>query len=200
LDSTTGTVIASVPVAPTGGWQTWTSLSTTLSAAATGVHRVYLTFTGAAGSDLGNLNWLQFQAGGSANAYSLRQAESYNTQSGTQLETTSDTGGGQDVGYITPGDWLAYDNVDFGSSSPASVTTRLASGATVSGTVQYRLDSTTGTVIATVTVNPTGGWQTWTSTTTPLSASATGIHRLYLTFTATTATDVVNLNWLQFAH
>jgi hypothetical protein len=200
LDSTTGTVIASVPVAPTGGWQTWTSLSTTLSAAATGVHRVYLTFTGAAGSDLGNVNWLQFQAGGTANAYNLRQAESYNTQSGTQLETTTDTGGGQDVGYITPGDWLAYDNVDFGSSSPASVTTRLASGATVSGTVQYRLDSTTGTVIATVTVNPTGGWQTWTSTTTPLSASATGIHRLYLTFTATTATDFVNLNWLQFTH
>ena len=186
-------------MAPTGGWQTWTSLSTPLSAAATGVHRVYVTFTGGGGADLGNLNWFQFQAGG-PNAYNVRQAESYNSQSGTQLETTSDTGGGQNVGYITPGDWLAYDNVDFGSTSPASVTTRLASGATVNGTVQYRLDSTTGTVIASVAVTPTGGWQSWTSRTTTLSATATGVHRVYLTFTGTAGADFVNLNWYQFNH
>jgi beta-glucosidase len=198
LDSTTGTVIASVPVSSTGGWQTWTSLTTTLSAAATGVHRVYLTFTGTAGGDLGNINWFQFQAG--ASAYGVRQAEIFSSQSGTQLETTSDVGGGQDVGWIAPGDWLAYDNVDFGSVSPASVTTRLASGATVSGTVQYRLDSTTGPVVATVAVNPTGGWQTWTSATTTLSAAATGVHLVYLTFTGTAGTDIGNLNWFQFNH
>ena len=95
-------------------------------------------------------------------AFTQIQAESYNAQSGTQLETTTDTGGGQNVGYIAPGDWLAYD-LDFGAASPASVTTRIASGATASGTIQYRLDSTTGPVIASVPVSRTGGWQTWTS-------------------------------------
>jgi beta-glucosidase len=197
LDSTTGPVIATVPVSPTGGWQTWRSTSATLSGSVTGVRRVYLTFTGTAGADLVNLNWLQFSSGG-ANAYTLRQAESFNSQSGTQLETTSDTGGGQNVGRIAPGDWLAYDNVDFGAASPGSVTTRIASGATVSGTIQYRLDSTTGPVIASVAVSPTGGWQSWTSAVTSLSGSATGVHRVFLTFTGTAGSDFTNINWFQF--
>ena len=40
------------------------------------------------------------------------------------------SGGGQNVGWIAPGDWLAYANVDFGSPTAISVTTRRASGAT----------------------------------------------------------------------
>jgi hypothetical protein len=104
------------------------------------------------------------------------------------------------VGYITPGDWLAYDNVDFGAASPATVSTRIASGATVSGTIQYRLDSTTGPIVASVPVNPTGGWQSWTTAVTTLSGSATGVHRLYLTFTGTAGSDFTNINWFQFNH
>jgi N-acetyl-beta-hexosaminidase len=126
-------------------------------------------------------------------AYTQIQAESYNNQT----ETTTDTGGGQDVGYITPGDWLGYTNVDFGTPTAASVTTRLASGAS-SGTIQYRLDSTTGPIIASVPVTSTGGWQTWTSTTTNLSGSATGVHTVFLTFAGTAGADFVNLNWFQF--
>jgi beta-glucosidase len=200
LDSTTGPIIASVPVSPTGGWQSWVSVVTALSGTATGVHRVYLTFTGSAGVDFVNLNWLQFQASGSGNAYTIRQAESFDSQSGTQLEATTDAGGGQDVGWIAPGDWLAYDNVDFGATSPASVTTRVASGATVSGTIQYRLDSTTGPIIASVPVSPTGGWQSWVSVVTALSGTATGAHRVYLTFTGTAGADFTNINWFQFNH
>src|SRR6266498_2542399 len=200
LDSTTGTVIATTGVSPTGGWQTWVSATSTLSAAATGVHRVYVTFTGTPGVDFVNVNWLQFQASGSGNAYTVRQAESFDSQSGTQLEATTDIGGGQNVGWIAPGDWLAYDNVDFGATSPASVTTRIASGAMVSGTIQYRLDSTTGTIIASVPVSSTGGWQSWTSAVTALSGTATGPHRIYLTFTGTAGADFTNVNWFQFTH
>ncbi|WP_433202648.1 family 20 glycosylhydrolase [Dactylosporangium sp. CS-047395] len=196
LDSATGPVIASAPVTSTGGWQTWTSTTTNLSGSATGVHRLYLTFTGSAGVDFVNLNWLQFTAGaGLPNAYGVRQAESFASQSGIQTEACTDTGGGQNVGYVSPGDWLAYSNVDFGSATAVSVTTRLASGAS-NGTVQYRLDSTTGPVIASVPVSSTGGWQAWISTTTALSSSATGVHTVYLTFTGTA--DFVNLNWFQF--
>ncbi|WP_432841817.1 carbohydrate-binding protein [Dactylosporangium sp. CA-092794] len=94
-----------------------------------------------------------------------------------------------------PGDWLGYTNVDFGTPTAASVTTRLASGAS-SGTIQYRLDSTTGPIIATVPVpvTSTGGWQTWTN----LSGPATGVHTVFLTFTGTAGTDFVNLNWFRF--
>ncbi len=200
LDSTTGPVIASVPVSSTGGWQNWTTATTTLTGTATGVHRVYLTFAGASGADFVNLNWLQFVAGGAGgNAYAVRQAESYNSQSGTQLESTSDTGGGQNVGWIAQGDWLAYDNVDFGDVSAVSVTTRVASASSVTGTLQYRLDSTTGPIIASVPLSSTGGWQSWTSRVTTLSGPATGVHRVYITFTGGGGQDLTNVNWFQFS-
>jgi len=197
LDSTTGPIVASVPVSNTGGWQSWTTNTTTLSGSATGVHRLFMTFTGT-GGDFVNINHFQFQTGGQLpNAYNVRQAESFSSQSGTMLETTSDTGGGQNVGWIAPGDWLAYSNMDFGSTSAVRVLTRIASGATASGTIQYRLDSTTGPIIASVNVSNTGGWQSWTTNTTTLSGSATGVHTVFITFTGTGG-DFTNINWFQF--
>jgi beta-glucosidase len=198
LDSTTGPIIASVPVSNTGGWQSWGSVTTTLSGSATGVHTVYITFTGS-GGDFVNLNWFQFaRAAGTRDPYQVMQAESHSSQSGTQTEPTSDAGGGLNVGWIAPGDWLAYSNVDFGTPTATTVTTRRASGSTATGTIQYRLDSTTGPIIASVPVSNTGGWQSWGSVTTTLSGSATGVHTVYITFTGSGG-DFVNLNWFQFA-
>jgi beta-glucosidase len=131
-------------------------------------------------------------------AYQQIQSESFTTQSGTQNETTTDTGGGIDVGHIAAGDWLGYGNLDFGPGA-ASVTTRLASGASVTGTIQYRLDSITGPIVASVPVSNTGGWQTWVSRSTNLTGTATGVHALFVTFTTSGAGDLVNLNWFQFA-
>ena len=198
LDSTTGPVIASVAITNTGGWQSWGSVTTTLSGSATGVHTVYLTFTGS-GGDFVNVNWFQFGRSSNRDPYSLTQAESFSSQSGTQLENTSDTGGGQNVGWIAPGDWLAYATMDFGATAAATVTTRRASGATATGTVQYRLDSTTGPIVASVAISNTGGWQSWGSVTTTLSGTATGVHTLFITFTGSGG-DFVNLNWFQFGH
>jgi hypothetical protein len=56
-------------------------------------------------------------AGGGVSAFTTVQAEAYSSQSGTQTESTGDTGGGQDVGYLANGDWLGYGGVDFGSGS-----------------------------------------------------------------------------------
>ena len=131
-------------------------------------------------------------------AYAVLQAESFGSQTGVQLETTTDTGGGQDVGFIAPGDSITYPGVDFGSSSALRVITRRASGATATGTVQYRLDSATGPIVASVPISNTGGWQVWGSVTTNLSASVTGVHSVVITFTGSGG-DFVNLNWFQFA-
>jgi len=130
-------------------------------------------------------------------AYAITEAESFGSQSGIQLESTSDTGGGQNVGFIAPGDWIAYPDLDFGSATAARVTTRRASGATTTGTVQYRLDSTTGPIIASVPISNTGGWQTWGSVTTNLAASVTGVHTVFITFTGAGG-EFANLNWFQF--
>jgi arabinoxylan arabinofuranohydrolase len=64
LDSVNGTLIGTCAVAPTGGWQTWSTVTTSISGAS-GVHDLYLKFTGGAGN-LFNLNWWQFQFGGGA--------------------------------------------------------------------------------------------------------------------------------------
>lgn len=134
----------------------------------------------------------------SQNAYALIGASYYDEQRGTQVERCTDSGCGQNVGYLTPGDYVAYADVDFGATPPTSVTTRLASGSTASGTLQYRLDSPTGPLVATVSAASTGGWQTWTSRTATASG-ATGVHRLYLVATGGTGGDLANVNWFQFA-
>jgi beta-glucosidase len=132
------------------------------------------------------------------NPYAMIQAESFGSQQGIMLENTTDTGGGQNVGFIAPGDWIAYPGLDFGSPTALRVTTRRASGSNTTGTVQYRLDSTTGPIIASVPVSNTGGWQTWGSVTTNLTQSVTGVHTLFITFTGPGG-EFVNLNWFQFA-
>jgi hypothetical protein len=118
--------------------------------------------------------------------------------SGVQLETTADTGGGQDVGYIANGDWVQYNNVDFGSTGLNQITARVASGATSSGAIEVRLDALTNAPVGTVAVAPTGGWQTWLSNTGTI-ASTTGVHTVFLRFADTASTEnFLNLNWFTF--
>jgi beta-glucanase (GH16 family) len=139
--------------------------------------------------------------GGGGSAYGTIQAESDNAQSGTQTETTTDTGGGQDVGYIANGDWLEYDNVDFGSTAAAQFKARVASGAAggVSGLVEVRLDSRSNAPIGSFAVGNTGGWQNWQTVPANISG-VTGKHTVYLTFTSGQPADFVNVNWFTFTH
>jgi Beta-1,3-glucanase/Carbohydrate binding module (family 6) len=138
--------------------------------------------------------------GGNVSAYSTIQAESYSAQSGTTTENCSDSGGGSDVGYISNGDWLKFSSVDFGSASPTQFKARLASGADagVSGAVQVRLDSTSGTKIAEINIANNGGWQNWQTVPANIVASATGVHDVYLVFSSGSGADFTNLNWFTF--
>jgi glucosylceramidase len=59
LDSPTGTLVGTCEIEPeTGGWQTWVSKACSITGA-TGVHTLYLVFTGATGN-LFSLNWFKF--------------------------------------------------------------------------------------------------------------------------------------------
>ena len=118
------------------------------------------------------------------------QGSSYSSESGLQTETTSDTTGGYDLGYITNGANAVYNNVDFGTSV-SQVSVREASD-TSGATATFYLDSPTGTPIATVTLPGTGGWQIWQTVTASVSG-ASGVHNLYIVFTSG-----ANLNWFQF--
>ncbi|WP_392675112.1 beta-1,3-glucanase family protein [Streptomyces sp. LN785] len=140
-------------------------------------------------------------SGTGTSAYSTIQAESYSSQSGTTTESCSDSGGGQDVGYIANGDWLKFSSLDFGSASPNQFQARIASGAAsgVSGAIQVRLDSTTGTKIAEIDFANNGGWQAWQTVPANIVASATGVHDVYLVFPGSSS-DFVNVNWFTFTH
>src|SRR5690606_40706442 len=54
-------------------------------------------------------------------------SESYTSMFGVQTENTSDTGGGQNVGWIDAGDWMAYASVTIPTSGSYRVEYRVAS-------------------------------------------------------------------------
>ena len=136
---------------------------------------------------------------GDRDAYSTIEAESYDDQSGTGTEATTDTGGGSDVGWIADGDWLLYRDVDFGSTPAKQFLARVASGAAggVSGLVEVRLDNRADAPVGTFSIADTGGWQSWRTVTANMSA-VTGVHDVYLTFTSAQPNDYVNVNWITF--
>jgi arabinoxylan arabinofuranohydrolase len=50
------------------------------------------------------------------------------------------------------------------------------------GTVEFHVGSTTGTLLATCSEPVTGGWQTWTTVSCPVTTTATGTQTLYAVF------------------
>ncbi|MFC5530555.1 carbohydrate-binding protein [Cohnella yongneupensis] len=191
IDSLTGTLAGTCTVPGTGGWQNWTTVSCNVSNI-TGVHTMYLKFTGGAGN-LFNILWFKFAA--SAVVFNQIEAESFNTQSGIQTEATSDTGGGLNVGFIDNGDYLSFNNINFGSSGATSVQMRVASNAS-GGNVEVRLDSLSGTLASTCAVPGTGGWQNWTTVNCAVT-TITGTHTVFLKFTGGTG-NLFNINWFKF--
>jgi glucosylceramidase len=72
LDSTTGALVGTCDIQPiTGSWQTWTSKACNITGA-TGVHTLYLVFTGSTGN-LFSLNWIKFHGTPSLNTAGWRQ-------------------------------------------------------------------------------------------------------------------------------
>ena len=128
-------------------------------------------------------------ASGSASAATTVtvQAESYAAQSGAQVEPTADSGGGQNVAYLANGDWLRYDNVDLGAAGPITFGARLASDSGTTGSIQVRTGSATGTVLASIPVASTGGWQTWVTTSAVANTHPTGAQSVFLTLTSAQA-------------
>jgi beta-glucosidase len=121
------------------------------------------------------------------------RAEHFDGQHGTQTEACDEPGCGQNVGWIAPGDFLHYDDLEFAGETSFSL--RLASGAS-SGVVELRLDALDGPLLATLPVAPTGGWTSWTTRTVAIP-STSGRHRLYLRFTGPGG-DFVNVMWFRF--
>jgi len=111
------------------------------------------------------------------------QAENYSAMSGIQTETCSE--GGLNVGWIDNGDWMDY-SVNPSSSGSYTINFRVASTGST-GICQIKSGST---VLATVNIPNTGGWQNWTTVSTSVNLTA-GSQTIRLQATG----PLWNINW-----
>ncbi|MEP2276727.1 MAG: carbohydrate-binding protein [Reichenbachiella sp.] len=120
------------------------------------------------------------------------EAEDYFEMYGLQTENTSDTGGGQNVGWIDGGDWAGYE-VDIPTTGAYTVSYRVASQ---NGGGQIQLEQFGGgTVFGSVNVSSTGGWQNWTTISHTVNLQA-GVQDLALAFPS----GGLNLNWIEISN
>ncbi|WP_240514915.1 MULTISPECIES: RICIN domain-containing protein [unclassified Flavobacterium] len=121
---------------------------------------------------------------------SLIQAEDYSAMSGIQVEATTDTGGGSNVGYTETGDWLAYNNINFPTTGSYLIEYRVASAVT-GGKLSSDLNG--GTIIlGNVDIPNTGGWQNWQTVTQTVNVNAgTYNFGIYIQNTG------MNINWIR---
>lgn len=106
-----------------------------------------------------------FDAGGEGVAYHDTDAANnggqYRPGEGVDIEACSDTGGGYNVGWLSPGEWLEY-TVSVPLPGEYTFEVRVAS---LSAGGIFHLEFKGVDLTGDVTVPPTGGWQAWTTVT-----------------------------------
>jgi beta-glucanase (GH16 family) len=131
---------------------------------------------------------------GSTGSGSVRtfQAEAANVNSGMTAETTSDTGGGQDMGYVDANDYLVFNSVNFPVTGAYTISYRVASPS--GGTVSSDLNA--GSIqLGNTAIPATGGWQTWTTVSKTVNINA-GTYNLGVF----AQTGGWNINWISITN
>ncbi|CAM5352606.1 PQQ-dependent sugar dehydrogenase [Streptomyces canus] len=108
-----------------------------------------------------------------------RQAEHFGTGSGVSVIAKDTAHGGNTVGDINNGDWIAF--TPYALSNAKSLTARVSSGG-AGGTLEIRAGSATGTLLGKAAVPVTGGWESFQDITANLSRAPRGTTTLYLVF------------------
>ncbi|MDD5688433.1 MAG: chitobiase/beta-hexosaminidase C-terminal domain-containing protein [Elusimicrobia bacterium] len=92
---------------------------------------------------------------------------SFRTTEGVDTENCTDIGGGYDIGYIYPGEWLEY-SVNVNQSGIYKIVLRAANGDTSASPVHLEFgphNVVPYLITPSASVPATGGWQTWTDLT-----------------------------------
>jgi glucose/arabinose dehydrogenase/PKD repeat protein len=176
--SATGTLLGTMTVANTGSWDTFADVSANLANAPSGTTTLFLVFKGVTGQgNLLDLDAFTFTTGTTGTSQTV-EGESFTSTSGVQPAAHAPASGGQTAGYIENGDWAGYSQVS--TAGAKTFAAKISSGGP-GGTITVRSGSQTGTVLGTVAVPSTGGWETFQNVTTPLTGNVSGT--LFLTFT-----------------
>lgn len=116
------------------------------------------------------------------------EAENFITQEGTGVEETTDEGGGQNVAFVSSGDFVSY-TFQAPAIGPYTVDYRVASKGGSNG-FEMSLD---GGLIHSQSIPDTGDWQNWVTVTSPEFELAAGVYTMQIDF----VDEDQNLNWLQ---
>ena len=224
IDNSAGTNLSgSVAIPNTGGYQTWTTVTASVTLPAgqqtltidqdsNGWNFHYLTFAlsstsggggttgdqpygGTAAAVPGTVQAENYDTGGQGVAYNVTStngsANSYRTD-GVDLEATTDTGGGYDLGWTGSGQWFNY-TVDVATAGTYTVGLRVAAPSAI--TDALHIDNSSGTDLSgDVNLPATGGYQDWTTVNATVTLPA-GTQ----TLTVDQDTSGWNVNYLAFA-
>jgi beta-glucanase (GH16 family) len=181
-NSSGANLTGNISVPATGAWQSWTNVTATFTLPA---GQQILTFdqdhpgwninyfsVSANQGPLGGTPWPvpgtvqaeNYDLGGQGVGYNVSSvngsANSYRSD-GVDLEVTTDTGGGDDLGWTAIGQWFKY-TVNVASAGTYTVGFRVAAPSAVSDALHVSNSSGTN-LSGPVSVPATGGWQNWTN-------------------------------------
>ena len=137
-------------------------------------------YGGTAAAVPGTVQAENYDTGGQGVAYNVTSVNgsgnSYRSD-GVDLETTTDTGGGYDLGWTATGQWFKY-TVNVATAGTHTVSFRVAAPSAV--TDAFHLSNASGANLSgNVSIAATGGWQTWVTVTANVTLPA-GVQTLTL--------------------
>lgn len=176
-----GVPVHSVSIPDTGGWEEWQTISTQPFELLAGVYTIQLDFV----DDGQNLNWLQIQP---PIAIFTIEAEDYDVMKGIELETTTDDGGGQNIGYIDKDDYVEY-TVFVPSTGDFLIEYRVA-GLWDSEGFEVRFDDI---LVDAQALETPSGWQSWDTQSSVISLTE-GEKTMRFDF----IDGPININWIRF--
>jgi hypothetical protein len=197
--TTSGTTIQSYAWTQTSGpstasFGTPTTSSTTVSSLIAGTYTFKLSATNNSGVTGSSTVTVTVNAATSTVTYTAVpatiQGEAYYKMSGVATETCGDTGGGLDVGQIDPSDWMSY-NINVPTAGTYNISFRYASNVTG---IAFSVKNAAGAGLAAIKTSSTGGWQTYTTVSVPITLPAGN-----QTITISSSGNNWNLNWLQIS-
>jgi beta-glucanase (GH16 family) len=134
-----------------------------------------------------NSNQVGCDSSSQSNGVIKVEAECFSSQAGIQLETTTDTGGGQNVGYIDAFDSMTY-VVDVPSTSNYLLSYRTASQAGSDPGFRVFIDNEYSDLFS---IPSTDGWQSWQTQQGRVVSLSAGAHVIKLD----AASAGMNINW-----
>lgn len=148
----------------------WVNVAPSSNSQTPGVEAPY---GGTAAGIPGTVQAENYDTGGQGVGYNVSSingtANSYRSD-GVDLEVTTDTGGGYDLGWTAAGQWFRY-TVNVATAGTYTVTFRVAATSAISDA--FHISNSTGTNLSgSVSVPDTGGWQSWTNVTATVTLPA----------------------------